>query len=483
MTDAYKTICPGNTSPDAPSKAIPLFRPEILSMHSSQRIGSIRLAQPISTWLIAAIASVIAASFLTYVAVGSFTRKTRVTGITVPLGGNLSIAAQNSGVLLASHVQEGERVRAGQTLFTLSTERKNAGGEITALVAQQLASRLGTLTEEHRLRQIQYQEKKTALEQRLANAQLELNQLEQEIGLANRRQVLAQQSLSKYEELQASGYVSSAQTQQKQEDSIDVAARLSTLMRNRTQLLANQLSLQAELKGLATNLAADLAQLDRAKFGLKQEIAENSGRGSIDITSPQTGTVTTITNQTGQAIANGQVLATLIPDTYQSCQKSTGDDNLRQGRAAGTSSPECKTANPHIVEAHLYASSRTAGFIQPGQQVQLRYAAFPYQKFGLQLGTITDISATPFAPAELPQHIASTVLSNAQQNINGFNSNEALYRIKVKLQRQTIITHNQVQNIKPGMTLEADLLQEKRRIWEWIVEPILAVSATTVAAQ
>jgi membrane fusion protein len=37
----------------------------------------------------------------------------------------------------------------------------------------------------------------------------------------------------------------------------------------------------------------------------------------------------------------------------------------------------------------------------------------------------------------------STILSNAQQNILGFNSNEALYRIKVQLKQQTINAYGQ----------------------------------------
>ncbi len=134
------------------------------------------------------------------------------------------------------------------------------------------------------------------------------------------------------------------------------------------------------------------------------------------------------------------------------------------------------SADSGLLEAHLYAPSRSAGFVAIGQQVLIRYQAYPYQKFGLHLGTVIDISKTPFAPSELPASLASTILSNAQQNIQGFNSNEALYRIKVRLDTQTIAAYGQLQNLKPGMTLEADVLQDKRRIWEWIAEPVLAVA-------
>lgn len=433
----------------------PIFRPEVTMALDSQWMGAIRLAQPISASLISIAALLITAVLVTYIIFGSITKKARVTGITVPVGGQLSVAAPNAGILLKTHIKEGEQVKVGQVLFTLSTERQNSQGEITALVAQQLASRADSLAAEQRLRQGQYQEKKQALNQRLVNLEQEYNQLEQELALSLRRQQLAQQSVAKFETLQANGYVSAAQTQQKQEDLIDISTRLSTLQRNKTQLRANKISLQDEFNTLANTLATELTQIDRTKASLNQEVAENANRQSSQITAPQTGIVTALTNQNGQAINAGQILASLIP----------------------VSEVENKAAHGNRLEAHLYAPSRTAGFITPGQEVFIRYAAFPYQKFGLYKATVIDVSRTPFAPTELPPHLASTILSNAQQAINGFNSNEALYRIKVRLHTQTINAYGAAQTIKPGMTLEADVLQDKRRIWEWVLEPILAMTS------
>jgi membrane fusion protein len=204
-------------------------------------------------------------------------------------------------------------------------------------------------------------------------------------------------------------------------------------------------------------LATEQTQLHRAQATLEQEIAENRNRKTTLITTNQAGTITTISGQTGQMMNGGQILATLIPSD-------------------STPASDTNTTLSGSVEAHLYTPSRTAGFVAVGQTVLIRYAAYPYQKFGLQQGTVIDVSSTPFAPTELPPNFASTILSNAQQNIQGFNSNEALYRIKVKLDKQSIQAYGIAQNLKSGMTLEADILQDRRKIWEWVVEPVLAVA-------
>lgn len=418
-------------------------------------MGAIRLAQPLSGWLIAGVAALIALALFCFVTFGSVTKKARVTGITIPVGGSISIAAPNAGLLIHSHVKEGQRVQAGEVLFELSNERQGEKGEITFLVAQQLANRQQSLEAEQRLRGVQVIDKKLALQQRLQNARNEALQLIQEIQLLQRRHALALESVSKFQTLQKSGYVSEAQVQQKQEELIDIATRLSGLQRASLQQQANQLAVDAEFNSLNNQLATEQAQLQRAKASLEQEMAENRNRKTTLVTASQAGIITTINSQIGQMMNGGQVIATLIPQAQQINTTAT---------------------NLHELEAHLYASSRTSGFVAKGQQVLIRYAAFPYQKFGLQQGTVIDVSTTPFAPNELPPNLASTILSNAQQNIQGFNSNEALYRIKVKLDQQSIAAYGQAQNLKAGMSLEADVLQDRRKIWEWILEPILAVA-------
>ncbi|MCX7218377.1 MAG: hypothetical protein NTY70_05365, partial [Burkholderiales bacterium] len=140
-----------------------LFRPEVSARQSQQYLGSIRLAQALSGWLIAAVASLIAIALISFVSLGSVSKKARVTGITLPVGGSISISAPNAGLLLRSHVLEGQSVLAGQVLFELSTERQGDQGEITALVAQQLASRQQSLEAEQRLRNAQTADKKQAL--------------------------------------------------------------------------------------------------------------------------------------------------------------------------------------------------------------------------------------------------------------------------------------------------------------------------------
>ncbi|NHZ88161.1 HlyD family efflux transporter periplasmic adaptor subunit [Massilia sp. CCM 8733] len=423
-----------SASPDAPQAAPPeyqsavndtFFRKEVAQAHSNQWMGAIRLAQPMSARIVAGLALVIALCLLAYIFFGTVTRKARVTGMTLPVGGSLTISAMNTGILTRSFVNEGQAVIAGQPLFEVSTERQGSSGEISMLVAQQLTIQKNTLASERRTRVAQHREKAAAIDERLVNVNAETLELDQEIALAQRRLDLAKSSLAKYETLQGSGFVSAAQTQQKQEELIDLGARMSTLTRARLQLQASKLNLATERTTSVGELDNVTSQLQRSEAVVDQEIAENHSRKTSLILAPQTGVVATITYRSGQPVAAAQSLAVLIPQANDK-QKA------------------------ELLEVQLYAPSRMIGFVAAGQTVLIRYQAYPYQKFGLHQGRIVDISKAPFAPADLPPQLASTILSNAQQSTPGATATKRCFESKYSCRARASMSMAWCSHCVPG---------------------------------
>ena len=125
--------------------------------------------------------------------------------------------------------------------------------------------------------------------------------------------------------------------------------------------LEEMIDLQAERQANHRQLNIDLSQLDRTLVSLEQEVTENQSRKTIVITAPRSGVVSTVHLPKGAAVQSGQSVTTLVPINRQA------------------------QANTEL-QAHLYAPSRTAGFVKPGQTVWLSYGAYPYQKFGLAQG-------------------------------------------------------------------------------------------------
>ena len=144
------------------------------------------------------------------------------------------------------------------------------------------------------------------------------------------------------------------------------------------------------------------------------------------------------------------------------------------GAKADTGTPLLSIVPPTSrLEAHLYAPSRSIGFVRTGQRVQLRYQAFPYQRFGHYEGVVAAISRAALSPAELPPQLAGLT---SVTGVAAGAAAEPIYRITVSLTSQTVTAYGAQTPLQPGMTLEADVALERRRLFEWMLDPLYAVT-------
>jgi len=406
-------------------------------------MGPIHLAHHPRFSVVAGMALLLAGALLAYGAWGQVARKVRIPGVLMPQWGTVELSSAVSGVLLEQRVKEGDWVEQGQVLFVLNTDKISVEGSTASLLASHLAQRRSTLLAERGSRVAQNHQREAHLADRIRSLTLEAAQTAQEHALAKRRVELAQKTSVRFEQMAAQGFVSDIQAQGKQEELIDLQSRLENTLRNGSALAREQNLAQADLAHLQRQLAIDLLQIDRSLASLDQETAEIQSRKTSSVLAPQAGQVSTVHLSLGAMAQNGQTIASMVP----------------------LASPSA-----HTLVAALFAPTRTAGFIQPGQEVWLRLAAYPYQKFGLARGRVLKVSGTPIAPQDLPHGQGTALMASTQ-------SNEPLYRIHVELASQHVMAFGEARPLRPGMTLEADVIHDLRGIWEWVFEPLLAIHA------
>jgi membrane fusion protein len=418
-----------------------LFRQEVLAYKGQAAFGQITLAQPISLRLLTLVAVLMAGAVAAYFAWGSYTRKVQVAGILVPTQGLIKIASPQSGVVTAMKVAEGQLVRQGDVLFEISAQRNTDPTGISSvetLNAAQLLLKQNSLKAELSQQRQLLVETTTGLERRAQNLQAELQQIDGELITQQNRLTLSQQNLQRHESLVSQNFVSPAQLLQHQTDRLEQQARLQQLQRSRMSTLRELTNVQAELKQMPLRMQATINGIDRNLAGLTQEQAENTARRSVTVLAQQDGMVTGLTVSQGATVGSGAPLASLVPQDAR-------------------------------LQAHLYAPSQAVGFVEPGQKVMLRYAAYPYQKFGHQSGTVAHVSKTSMSAAEAMGSLSAN-------NGNSASGNEPLYRITVALDSTHITAYGKQQPLASGMSLEASILQERRHLWEWVLEPLYSIS-------
>ncbi|WAC72838.1 HlyD family efflux transporter periplasmic adaptor subunit [Roseateles sp. SL47] len=299
---------------------------------------------------------------------------------------------------------------------------------------------------ERTLLEQQSREREDALGERLQSMREEVAHLEADVSTLRRRTQLALKNHARFEELARDGFASLAQSQEKLQELLDLQLRERSAERSIESLRRDIRNLQSEARTGKSTAATRHAQLNSLLATLAQEAHENEARGGVVITAPQDGVVSGIVLHAGESVQPGQTFMSLIAN-------GTPDQPPGHPTASATRS----ATGRGLLEAQLYAPSRTAGFVQPGQTVWLRYAAYPYQKFGMSRGTVISISQTPLAPPDLPPGQTQALLTSAQ-------SNEPLYRITVELEKQFVNTYGEMRPLRPGMSLEGDVIQDRRAV-------------------
>ena len=408
-----------------------LFRREAIENRQQDWLGTVQLVRPVSLTVLT-IAIVLAAVAVAALLVeGRYTRKARVTGFLVPDRGVIRLMPPQAGTVLESHVAEGRVVHEGDVLFVLAIDRAMPKGEA---LQNSFASRERSLKDAAQQQAVLQQAQVSGIDQRVADMRRELASLDAEAELQAQRLALAQQAQARLEGLRNDNFISAAQVQAKAEELLGLRAQMQNTERQRAAQLREIGTLEAQRRELPLRGQAQRGEIDRDLAQLAQQTAERDAQQRIVVRASQDGVISAVLAEPGQSVSPASALASLVPAHSQ-------------------------------LQAHLFAPSSAVGFVHASQSVLLRYQAFPYQKFGHQVGQVVQVSRSPLQASEL-----------ASLPLQGGASNEPLYRITVALDQQTVAAYGQPQALSPGMQIEGDVQLDRRRLIEWIFEPVLGLA-------
>ena len=408
-----------------------LYRTEAVEGRREEWLGGIQLVRPIPLTVLTVAVVIAALAVGALLIEGRYTRKARIAGFLVPDRGVIRLLPQQAGRVLESHAAEGRVVQQGEVLFVLAVDEAVTQNDA---VRSTLVARERSLKSASQQQTLLVQSQVSALDRRLADMRRELQSMQAEAQTQTQRLALAQQSQTRLESLRGENFVSPAQVQTKAEEVLALRAQQQGLERQRVAHLREIGTLEAQRRELPLRGQTQQGEIDRDLALIAQTTAENAARQHVVVRAPQDGVISAVLAEPGQSVTAASLLASLVPSNAQ-------------------------------LQAHLFAPSSAIGFVRPNQPVLLRYQAFPYQKFGHQAGQVSQVSRTPLQAAEL-----------ANLPLQGTASTEPLYRITITLDQQTVAAYGQAQPLSPGMQLEADVQLDRRRLIEWIFEPVLGIA-------
>jgi len=414
-----------------------LFRSEVFQAKQNRWTGQIVLVRPFSLLALTFFAAGLAAALIAFAVFGSYTNKTTVEGQLVPLGGVVRVYAPETGVITSKQVADGDFVRAGDVLFILSTARNDGVGSVQArLIAE--AKLKKALAEQDIARQKRiHANEQTAQENTLQRLRQQLQHIQDQIAVQQKRIALNSKMLAKQNELVRQGALSELERTNYENMLLGLKADLAAYQREESNLAREIAAQQSNLNKLPEQQANEISQLERTLAAYEQEILDYGVREGQTIRATVSGYVNAVNADVGQQADASRLLASIVPQAAQ-------------------------------LQANLYVPSRAVGFVKPSDKVVLRYQAYPYQKFGHATGRIISIAQTALNKQELAN------LGNIFTNPALLN--EPAYLVKVKLDKQTISVYGKETKLPIGMTAEADILHENKKLYEWVLDPLYSVA-------
>ena len=405
-----------------------LFRQAALQAKSRVFAEDVTLATPLGHVALTALFLSVATLVVLFLVFGTYTKKEKVRGFVTTTEANVKVYPQSSGTILDVLVAEGDVLAGGQALFTISTARANRMSSDFGVDAAALLQAEAKALEGEIERQKDYyaaRAKTITLEIESLHARITLTR--EQKTLAADRLELAEKALRRLAESAASQYTSMSERDQGAAVAKGHEMDVKALQREIHTLESEILAREREKSELPLLRDLRLAQLDREKAQLQQKTTEHAARDRQQIIAPSAGRVTGITARRGQTVSADTPIASLVPENS-------------------------------VYYVVLVVPSRSIGFVEPGSSVNVQYDAFPHQKFGTYAGIVASLSKSVNVPGELTVPVAVS---------------EPFFLATADLEQQHVEVYGKRQVLRPGMTLSADIVRDRRRLFEWLFEPVI----------
>ncbi|WP_035918432.1 HlyD family efflux transporter periplasmic adaptor subunit [Legionella fairfieldensis] len=170
----------------------------------------------------------------------------------------------------------------------------------------------------------------------------------------------------------------------------------------------------------------EIASLKNSLNMIDMDLIKYKKSRSYIIKAPITGTIASISYKTGQYINLTKPLLKILPVNSD-------------------------------LEVELFIPIRKSGFIHKNSNVIIRYDAYPYERFGTYKAVIKDIS--------------QSILTDEEED-KPIRIKEPYYKATALLQSESVFLYGKKVKVQDGMTITGIVLGAKRKVWQWILDPI-----------
>jgi len=403
---------------------------------------------------------ILLAALLVWALIGRLDIVAVAEGKLVPQSYVKIVQPAEAGIVKEILVKEGETVRAGQVLMRMDALITDADGRSLEADFQRKRLALRRIDAElsgksfrtepqdppdlAREMEGQYRANRAALLAALMEEGSRLDKARHELSAAEQIKKKLVEILPHYreqgeafEKLAKEGFASTLMASDKRREHIEKEQELRT---QEYVIESAKASIQQSVKKLAQiesdyqrQLHAERNDIQGQADRLAQELTKQAHRRELmELKAPQDSIVKDLATHTaGTVVQPGTVLLTLVP-------------------------------TEETLLAEVWVSNKDIGFVRQGQPVKLKFAAFPFQKYGMIKGTVQHVSADA-AESNGPGSSPSDMKREGQQ---------LAYRALVALTSMRLEMNGEYFPLSVGMQTHAEIRLGDRTVAEYLLSPV-----------
>ncbi|ENZ3193742.1 HlyD family secretion protein [Salmonella enterica] len=410
-----------------------MFRQEALDNRKMKWRGRAILLPGMPLWLTMLGSIAFITAFLTFVIAGTYSRRVNVSGEVTTWPRAVNIYSGVQGFIVRQFVHEGQSIKKGDPIYQIDVSKSTRSGVVTDNQRRDI---------ENQLVRVDNIISRLAESKKITLNTLEKQRLQYSDAFRLSSDIIRQaaegikimkNNMENYRNYQSKGLITQDQLTNQVALYYQQQNNLLSLSGQNEQNALQITSLESQIHTQAADFDNRIYQMELQRYELQKELVDTDVGGEIIIRALSDGKVDSLSVTVGQMVNAGDSLLQVIPENIE---------------------------NYYLI---IWVPNDAVPYISAGDKVNIRYEAFPAEKFGQFSATVKTISRTPASTQEMLTY------KGAPQNTLGISV--PWYKVIVKPEKQIISYDGKSLPLENGMKAESTLFLEKRRIYQWMLSP------------
>ena len=410
-----------------------IYRKEAIEYKKNHWKGKALLLAGIPAWLVTLLASLFLIALVLSLIFCTFTQRIDVRGEVITLPHSVNVFAPQQGFVVNQHVTVGDIVNKGQPLYELDVSRNTINGNVSAAQIEVINEKIANAEDIISKLTHNKAETLTALDKQIKTTSASLAETNRMLATTQVGLNKMHTNLSSYDKYLKDGLITKDQYNYQHSLYFQQQSAYQSLVTQKMQLESQLTQTNSDKITKAADFDNQISSQHNQINDYKNQLVESNANGNLIIKATTNGKIESLAVTKGQMVENGSSLAQIKP---------TGDIEY------------------YLI---LWLPNNTIPYVKPGDTINIRYDAFPADKFGQFPGKVISISSVPASRQEMAEYT----------NVNNGTSQQelALYKAIIKIKDKTFNYNGKTLTLSNGLKAQAVVFLEERPLYMWMFTP------------